>query len=136
MRKVEYVPLKNINLRLRRRMQQVATLYKELQELEDMIAAPTPEEFEEMLRGTCPLTLEALMIGVIADASFHLSEAGVIVDRYGPYTPAAFAKAKHPFWRSHLKEVLGFVVRFRAEGPAIPLDRDEDPTEGAEPLSR
>lgn len=106
--------LRNMNRRLRRRLKRIATLYDELQELEELIEVPTPKEFDEMVRGLRPLTPEALMIGAIALASYHLSEARVVLDRYSPYTPTALARAKH-FWRSDIQKYLADAVWFRAE---------------------
>ena len=108
------IVLRNMNRRLRRRLKRIDSLYDELQKLEELIEAPTPNELDEMVSGLRPLTLEALMIGAIALASYHLSEARVVLDRYSPYTPTALAKAKH-FWRSDIKKYLADVVRFRAE---------------------
>lgn len=117
----------NIVRRLSRRVKKIKALYEEVDELYDLIPAPTPEEFEEMVSGRRPLTLEVLLIGVLGRCLFHLSEANVVIDYYRPYTPQSLGKERHKFWRTDLAERIRWEVKWRAEGPPVPLEGEEEP---------
>jgi hypothetical protein len=117
----------NIVRRLSRRMKKIEALYQEIDELHDMIPAPTPEEFEEMASGKRPLTLEVLLLGVLGRCLFHLSEADVVIDYYRPYTPQSLGKERHKFWRTDLAERIRWKVKWRAEGPSALLKGEEEP---------
>ncbi len=92
-----------------------------------MIPPPTPEEFEEMVSGKRPLTMEVLLIGVLGKSLFHLSEANGVIDYFRPYTPKSLGKGRHVFWRKDLAERLRWEVKWRAEGPPAPLEGKEEP---------
>jgi len=109
------VSMQNIVRRLNRRVKKIEALYEEVDKLHDLIPAPTPEEFEEMVRGKRPLTMEVLLIGVLGKSLFHLSEATVVIDYFRPYTPKSVGKDRHAFWRE-LAERIRWEVKWRAEG--------------------
>lgn len=117
----------NIARRLSRRVKKIEALYQEIDKLHDMIPAPTPEEFEEMASGKRPLTLEVLLLGVLGRCLFHLSEANVVIDYYRPYTPQSLGKERHKFWRTELTDRIRREVKWRAEGPPVPLEGEEEP---------
>lgn len=92
--------------RLCRRMRDIEMLYEELRRLEEQIGAPTPEELDEIVHARRPLTLDALLGGVIAKASFHLDEARRVIDDYRPYTHQGAARVEPCFWRPDLKKSI------------------------------
>lgn len=116
------VSMQNIVRRLNLRVKKIEALYEEVDKLHDLIAAPTPEEFEEMVRGKRPLTMEVLLIG---KSLFHLSEATVVIDYFRPYTPKSLGKDRHTFWRE-LAERIRWEVKWRAEGPPVRLDEEAE----------
>jgi hypothetical protein len=119
------VSMQNIVRRLNRRVKKIEALYQEVDELHDMIPAPTPEEFEEMVSGRRPLTMEVLLIGVLGKSLFHLSETNVVIDYFRPYTPKSLGKDRHVFWRE-LAERIRWEVKWRTEGHPAPLDEEDE----------
>jgi len=115
----------NIVRRLYRRVKRIEALYQEIDELYDLIPAPTPEEFDEMASGKQPLTLEVLLIGVLGRCLFHLSEANVVIDYYRPYTPRSLSKGRHK-WRDFADQIRR-EVRWRAERLPAPPEGKEKP---------
>ena len=115
----------NIVRRLYRRVKKIEALYQEIDEIYDLIPAPTPEEFEEMASGKQPLTLEVLLIGVLGRCLFHLSEANVVIDYYGPYTLRSLAKGRHKW--PDLADQIRREVKWRAEGLPAPLKGKDAP---------
>lgn len=117
--------MQNIVRRLLRRTKKIEALYQEIDKLHELIPLPTPEEFEEMMKGKRPLTMEVLLYGVIDRSLFYLSEANVVIDYYRPYTPKSLGKDRHTFWRD-LAENIRREVKWRAEGPPVPLDEEDE----------
>ena len=118
--------MQNIVRRLLRRTKKIEALYQEIDKLHDLIPAPTPEEFEEMVRGKRPLTLEVLLLGVLGRSLYHLSEANVVIDHYRPYTERSLGKGMHRFWQTDFVDYLRREVRWRAEGPPLPLEEEDE----------
>lgn len=121
----EAVSMQNLVRRLYRRAKKIEALYQEVDKLHNLILVPTPEEFEEMVSGKRPLTLEALLIGVLDKSLFHLSEANVVIDYFRPYTPKSLGKGTHARWRTELEERIRREVKWRAQGPSAPLVEEE-----------
>ena len=117
--------MQNIVRRLLRRTKKIEALYQEIDKLHELIPLPTSEEFEEMMSGKRPLTMEVLLYGVIGRSLFYLSEANVVIDYYRPYTPKSLGKDRHRSWRD-LAENIRREVKWRAEDPPFPLDREEN----------
>jgi len=117
--------MQNIVRRLSRRTKKIEALYQEIDRLHELIPLPTPEEFEEMMNGKRPLTMEVLLHGVIGRSLFYLSEANVVIDYYRPYTPKSLGKDRHKFWRD-LAENIRREVRWRAQGPATSLNGEDE----------
>ena len=110
------VPLQNVLRRLSRRVKKIEALHQEIDQLYDLISAPAPEEFEEMARGKRALTLEVLLLGVIGQCLYHLSESKAVIDHFRPYTPRSVGKGTHRFWRTELMNRIRQEVKWRAEG--------------------
>ena len=106
----EAVPMQNIVRRLKRRIKKIEVLYQEVDELYDLM----------------PLTLEVLLIGVLGKSLFHLSEANVVIDHFRPYTLKSLGKGTHVFWRAEFADRIRREVRWHAQDPPVPLDREED----------
>jgi len=117
--------MQNIVRRLKRRVKKIEALYEEVDRLHDLIPLPTPEEFEEMISGKRPLTMEVLLYGVIGRSLFYLSEANVVIDYYRPYTPKSLGKDRHRFWRD-LAENIRREVKWHAEGHSVPLEEEDE----------
>lgn len=120
------VSVQNIVRRLDRRVKKIEALYQEIDKLHDMIPAPKQEGFEDMASGSRPLTLEVLLIGVLGQCLFHLSEASATVDYYRPYTLKSLGKGTHGYWRTDLADRIRGEVKWRAEGPPVLLEGEED----------
>src|SRR5215210_22629 len=116
-REERHISAEIIVRRLYRRMRRIEKLYREVEALHDLVPVPTPEEFEEIVRGTKPLTLEVLLLGVLDRTMFHLSEARNAIDRYRPYSPSSLGKGVQQFWYQNLGAAIEHEVRFRAKGP-------------------
>ena len=112
--------------RLFRRAKKIETLYQEIDKLYELIPLPTPEEFEEMMGGTRPLTLEVLLFGVLGQSLFYLSEANVTIDYFRPYTPKSLGRSTHIFWRTDLADRIRREINWRAQHPPIPLDEEDE----------
>lgn len=125
----ETVSMQNIVRRLYRRVKKIEALYQEVDKLHELIPVPTPEEFEEMVSGKRPLTLEVLLIGVLGKSLFHLSEANVVIDYFRPYTSKSLGKGTHARWRAELAERIRREVKWRAQGPPAPLDGEDESLE-------
>ena len=121
------VSMQNVVRRLFRRAKKIEALYQEIDKLHELIPLPTPEEFEEMMSGNRPLTLEALLFGVLGQSLFYLSEANVTIDYFRPYTPKSLGKRTHIFWRTDLKDRIRREINWRAQHPPVPLDGEDEP---------
>ena len=118
--------MQNLVRRLYRRVKKIEALYQEINKLQELIPAPTPEEFEEMVSGKRPLTLEVLLIGVLEKSLFHLSEANVVIDYFRPYTPKSLGKGTHARWRTELAERIRREVRWCTQGTLFPVEGEPD----------
>jgi len=105
--------VKPINRRVRRQMREIDRLCQALDRMIEQLTVPTQEELGEMLSGIRPLTLETLLLGVLGRSQFLLTEAWAQMDRYAPYTPAAFSRGHHRQWQEELKQALLNIVRLR-----------------------
>ena len=98
-----------------RRLLDLATLAEEVEKLRELIPVPTPEEFEEMVRGERPLTLEVLLLGVLGESLFHLNEAAATIDYYRPFTEEALETGTHARWRENLADRIRREVEERED---------------------
>lgn len=119
--KKEDVSTKHIVRLLHRRGREIEALRRKLEKLYRLVPFPTPEEYEEIAGGKRPLTLEVLLLGVIDESLFYLSEAGVTIKYYRPYTKRALGKGTHKYWLENLGHRIRREVKWRAEGPRLAM---------------
>lgn len=103
-----------VSRRLFRIAKAAKELYQELKALERTLPAPTPAEFEEMRKGRQPLTLGALLIGVVGKVAFYLSEVSDTVEDYRPYSEQGAAASSRPLWERDLEASIKWAVELRA----------------------
>lgn len=100
--------------RLRQKVPRITALYQEVDELYRQISAPTPEEYRDIESGRSPLTLEVLLIGVLGQAMYNLSEANVTIDYYRPYTEKGLGTGTQWRWKEQLGNRIEREVAWRA----------------------
>ena len=120
-KKKEDASTKRIVRLLHRRRQEIEALYRKLEKLYRLVPSPTPEEYEEIANGKRPLTLEVLLLGVLSQSLFYLSEAGVTIGYYRPYTKRALGKGTHEYWLKNLGHLIRREVKWRVEGPKLAM---------------
>lgn len=113
MKDARELSVRTIKRQVRQGMKRVEKICLELEALKAALPVPTLDEYARIAEGRERLSLETLLLGVICEARFHLSEASRIIEDYGGYSPSTVGRVERTTWRSDLLKSLGNVVKGR-----------------------
>jgi hypothetical protein len=125
----QMLSVSTVKRRVWARMKLIEEIEREFRELQRMVPAPTLEDYAGIVGETHSLSFEALWLAVLERISFHLSEAGRVVEDYARYQPSTVARLEtdNYSWRQDLLQSLGNAVEFRAKGlDAADIRTDDD----------
>ena len=118
----DHVSIRALRRRLRSARKAVRLLDQELMVLTDGIPCPSGDELRAMLSRKAPLTLEALLVGLVNLGQFHVEEAEETLTLALMASPRSLNSDFRFWWlRSDLRQSLANVLAGRTrKGKAAP----------------
>ena len=118
----DQVSIRALRRRLRAARKAVRLLDQELMALTDGIACPSGDELKAMLNRKAPLTVDALLVGLVNLSQFHVEEAEETLNLALMASPHSLNSDFRFWWlRSDLRQSLANVMAGRTrKGKAAP----------------
>jgi hypothetical protein len=109
-------PAELVKRRLLKTMRSIDAVGKQLDDLQQLLKVPSPAQHERIDAGG-RISMDALLLGVIYVAKFHLGEAShVIADHAGRYSRRTLAKGRRVIVAFDVLRGLRRIVRKHAGG--------------------